>query len=50
MGRVVRIVAMGALLAAAAHADVEWLRDFEKAKARALKEDKLVFIDFYADW
>ena len=45
-----RIVATGVLLAAAAHADVSWLRDFEKAKERALKEDKLIFIDFYADW
>jgi thiol:disulfide interchange protein len=45
-----RIAAFGVLLAAAAHADVSWLRDFEKAKERALKEDKLVLIDFYADW
>jgi hypothetical protein len=46
----VRILAMGVLLAAAARADIRWEQDFERAKARALAEDKLIFIDFYADW
>jgi thiol:disulfide interchange protein len=45
-----RTAVLGALLAAAAQADVTWERDFEKAKARALEEDRLIFIDFYADW
>jgi hypothetical protein len=46
----VRILAVVAVLAGLAHAGITWERDFEKAKARALKEDKLIFIDFYADW
>ncbi len=30
---------------------VSWIHDdFDAAAARALSEDKLVFIDFYADW
>jgi hypothetical protein len=45
-----RIAAMGVLLAVAAHADAPWEHDFEKAKERALKEDKLILIDFYAEW
>jgi hypothetical protein len=50
MAGMLRILAMGLLLAAAAWADIRWESDFERAKARALKEDKLIFIDFYADW
>jgi thioredoxin-related protein len=45
----VRIAILGALLAAAARADVTWLRDLEKAKDRAVAEDKLVFILFDAE-
>ncbi len=45
----VRIVTMGALLAAAAHADVTWLRDFEKAKERAVREDRLIFLLFESE-
>jgi hypothetical protein len=50
MASMARVIALGVLLAAAAHADIDWERDFEKAQERALKEDRLVFIDFYAEW
>jgi len=41
-----RAVALGVLLAAAAHADIRWSNDLEKAKDRAIAEDKLVFLLF----
>lgn len=41
-------MALGALLAAAAHADIRWSNDLEKAKDRAIAEDKLVFLLFDA--
>lgn len=44
-----RTVAMGVLLAAAARADIAWMRDFEKAKERAVREDRLIFLLFDAD-
>ena len=45
-----RIVMAVAALLSAASAGVVWEQDFEKAKLRAVREDKLIFIDFYADW
>lgn len=45
----VRILASGMLFAAAAHAGIVWERDLDKAQKRALKEDKLVFLLFYAE-
>ncbi len=33
-----------------ARAEVRWVDQFEKAKEIALAEDKLIFLDFYADW
>jgi len=41
-----RIVAVAALFAAAAHAEIRWSNDLEKAKDRAIAEDKLVFLLF----
>jgi thiol:disulfide interchange protein len=50
MARMRWMAVLGLLAAAASAADVSWERDFDKAKERAVKEDKLIFIDFYADW
>jgi len=38
------------LIASAATAGVNWERDFEKAKTRAVREGKLLFVDIYAEW
>ncbi len=32
------------------HGNLAWHRDFEKAKAVAAKENRPIFLDFYADW
>jgi hypothetical protein len=49
--RLLGILAPALLLAApGARAGVSWESDLEKAKERAIREDKLLFIDFYADW
>ena len=37
------------IVAAVAQAEVTWETDFEGAKLRALKEGKLLFLDFYTD-
>lgn len=48
------IVPIALMLAAlplhAAEGGVTWLTDFEAAKAAAVKEKKLIFMDIYADW
>jgi hypothetical protein len=37
--------------AAAAHAaEIKWETDYGRARERCIAEDKLLFIDFYADW
>ncbi len=37
-------------LASVATAEVRWIAEFERAKEIALAEDKLIFLDFYAEW
>ncbi len=36
--------------AGTATAGINWETDFARAKERALKEDKLLFLEFYANW
>jgi hypothetical protein len=45
-----RTAAMIAVLAAPLWAGIEWERDLGKARERAIREDKLLFLDFSADW
>jgi thiol-disulfide isomerase/thioredoxin len=39
-----------ALIAAQGWAELVWQRDWEKALAQAKRENKLIFMDVYADW
>jgi len=31
-------------------AEITWETSYERARQRCIEEDKLLFIDFYADW
>ena len=45
-----RSIVVLTLLCATASAGVAWETDLNKARLRAAREDKLLFINFTADW
>ena len=44
------VAVAGLGIASTTFAGVDWESDYDRARERAIKEDKLLFIDFYATW
>ena len=46
----VTAIGLGAMVGAAPRKSIQWRTDLNKARSAAAKQNKILMVDFYADW